>query len=256
MSQKLNRVGEIGINNQGMEMKIVGYRNNKDLDILFENNELQKHRQYSVFKSGEIKSNLFPSVYNKGYMGIGDYKCRINGKLTEEYKKWQTLMHRIYDERYLNNNISYRQCSICEEWHDFQNFAQWYENNKWTNELDLELDKDILVKGNKIYSKNTCVLVDTKLNHLFITNKYKRGDLPIGVHFDKERNKYVSYCNIGTSKTKFLGRYETKEECFNTYKKFKEKLIKDIAKEYKEKYPNFPKKLYNVMMNYIVDIND
>ena len=121
----------------------------------------------------------------------------------------------------------------------------------------MELDKDILFKGNKIYSPNTCVFVNKTINCLFTKSNKIRGDLPIGVKLGKN-NKYVSqysyYDFIKKKKIKKgLGYYNTIEEAFNSYKIAKENNIKRVADYYKEK---IPKKLYEAMYNYKVEITD
>ena len=113
------------------------------------------------------------------------------------------------------------------------------------------MDKDILIKGNKIYSSETCVFVPERINLLFIKNDRIRGDLPIGVSYDG--NRYKSQCKNGTHKYIRLGTYDTPEEAFQIYKQYKENVIKDVANEYKGK---IPEKLYNALMNYKVEITD
>lgn len=111
----------------------------------------------------------------------------------------------------------------------------------------MELDKDILIKGNKIYSPETCVFIPSSINKSFETNKKRRGKCPIGVYETKD-NKYAS-----SYKGKHLGRYQTKEEAFQVYKQFKEKGIKEVADKYKDKIPN---KLYEALYKYEVEITD
>ena len=120
----------------------------------------------------------------------------------------------------------------------------------------MALDKDILVKGNKTYSPNTCVFVPQNINTLFIKSNKIRGKYPIGVTFNKDKNKYQAQCNTlinGKNMKKTLRLYNTIEEAFNAYKQFKEANIKQIADYYKE---NIPDKLYEAMYNYKVEITD
>lgn len=255
MALKKNRVGEKGVNNQGLNMEIISYRNNKDMDIKFEDGVIVCNQPYSVFISGEIKNNNVPNVNGKGYLGYGKYKCRINGKITEQYAIWSSMILRNYCPQYLERQHTYVNCDVCEEWLNFQNFGKWYDENKWTNELKLVPDKDILYKGNKEYNPNTVILIDQRLNNLFLKHDVDRGKLPIGVHFDKERNKYVASCGTKEIKKSFLGRFDNPIDAFNAYKFEKEKRIKQIANDYKEKY-NLPNKIYNALMNYEVEITD
>ena len=118
------------------------------------------------------------------------------------------------------------------------------------------LDKDILFKGNKIYSPDTCVFVPNRINNLFTKRQNDRGEYPIGVYYHK--SKFNPQCSIYADfnkkyKQKHLGTFDTPEEAFHKYKKFKEQYIKEVAEEYKDLIPT---KLYEAMCKYVVEIND
>jgi hypothetical protein len=115
------------------------------------------------------------------------------------------------------------------------------------------LDKDILYKGNKVYSPETCVFVPERINILFVKSDKIRGEYPIGVTWRKDRGRFSSRCCDAHGTYKPLGCYDTVEGAFNAYKTFKEKVIKQVADEYKHLIPN---KLYQAMYNYQVEIND
>lgn len=255
MSKFIDRTGELSKNNQGMRMKIIKYKNNKDIDVQFEDGTIVKNQPYSVFKSGEIKNYNIASVNGVGYMGYGNYKSRVNGKLTEQYKVWSSMILRNYCPQYLERQNTYIDCEVCEEWHNFQNFAEWYDDNKWTNKLKLIPDKDILIKGNKIYSPDTVLLVDQRLNNLFLNHKTSRGEYPVGVYYDKDRNKYIAHCDTKEFNKKFIGRFDTAEEAFKAYKERKYEVVKTILNHYREKY-NLPDKIYNAFLNYKIEITD
>lgn len=250
-----DRVGEENINSQGCNMKIIKYNNADDIDVQFDN-YIRRNVSYKSFKNGSIKNLYHPEVFDFGFMGEGVYKSRIEGKKTEEYIKWYHIIIRAYDPYYINKYPTYKNVTVCDEWRNFQVFASWWTKNKWTDELNLIPDKDILCHNqNKIYSPDTVVLVDNKINSLFIKCDSSRGLLPIGVCYSKEKDRYsASCCNDKTSR--HLGFFQTPEEAFARYKEFKEAYIKQVANEYKNKYPNFPEKLYKVMIEYEVDIND
>lgn len=245
----LDRTGEISFNTYGTKMTIIKYINNINLTVLFENG-YSAVITYQSFKSGFVANPYDKTISNIGYIGEGMYYPKIHRDI---YTKWIFMIERCYDPRCQKNRPSYIGCTVIKEWHNFQNFAKWYEDNyyKIPNET-MGIDKDILVKGNKIYSPKTCVFVPTRINSLFVKCDVKRGNYPIGVIFIKDRNNYKSQCRDGKEKT-FLGYYSTSKEAFNVYKIYKEKLIKQIAKEYKN---IIPKKLYDAMYNYKVEITD
>lgn len=260
MSKNIDRIGEKNINNFGSEMIIIGYRNAFDIDVYFpEYNWIFKKTYYSVFKDGKTKCPYEPRVYGKGCIGEGKYKSRINGKKTEAYNIWCGMIQRCYSEKNHKKQPTYIGCSVCEEWLNFQNFAKWYEDNFYQIEGErMHLDKDILYKHNKIYSPKTCIFVPQRINTLFIKSDKIRGDYPIGVSYDKEQNKYSSTCKVydfklKKQKSKKIGRYNTPEEAFTSYKNFKERHIKEVADYYKNEIPS---SLYNAMYNYNIEITD
>lgn len=254
----IDRTGEKRINNFGSEMIIVGYEEYADIDVYFpEYNWTAKNRTYGTFKKGKIRCPYERTVYGVGYIGEGKYKCKENGKPTRVYYTWQNMMQRCYDEKLHEKHPTYIGCKICEEWHNFQNFARWYKESYYAIKGErMELDKDILCKGNKIYSSETCIFVPQTINSLFIKSDKSRGESVIGA--SPKNDKYVVRCHIinpktGKSKQEHLGVYETQEKAFEVYKYYKEKNIKEVADYYKE---HIPQKLHNAMYEYEVEITD
>lgn len=147
---------------------------------------------------------------------------------------------------------SYENCYVCDEWHNYSNFEIWYENNYYRINEDLDIDKDILIKNNNIYSPNTCLLVPKYINGLFIRIKNTPGECLMGVYYDKERNLFVTKCRE-KNKRVFLGRFSNEVDAFQAYKEHKESYIKKVALEYKD---IIPQKVFDAMMRYEVEIND
>ena len=118
------------------------------------------------------------------------------------------------------------------------------------------LDKDILCKGNKVYSRDTCIFVPERINLLFVKRDNDRGDCPIGVTPNLSDN-YQVRCNNGNRKSIYLGSYSTKEEAFQVYKNYKEKVIKEVIDSYEGIIPEpHYTKLKTAMYNYKVEIDD
>ena len=254
-----DRIGEKNTNNFGSEMVIVEYRGALDIDVYFPQYDwVTKNKQYTTFKKGEIKCPYERRVFGMGYLGEGKYKAKENGKQTKVYKTWQSMLQRCYDEKYHKRKPTYIGCAVCEEWHNFQNFAKrYYENYYEVGNERMHLDKDILVKHNKIYSPDTCMFVPQTINNLFVKNNKNRGKSVIGISLHK-CGKYVAKCHLinletGKSKQKTLGYYDTQEKGFEVYKYYKEKNIKEVADYYKNK---IPERLYNKLYSYEVKIDD
>jgi hypothetical protein len=251
----VNHINETNISFYGQKMTIIRYKNAQDIDVEFEDGYTAYHCRYKDFKFSSIKNPTFKNVCRVGCFGIGEYNSKYpNGKTKENYSHWHNMLNRCYNYEKMNKrNIVYEDCFVCEEWLNFQNFAKWYEKNLWTDELDLAVDKDILNKNNKEYNSDNCILVDQRINKLFIKSNKTRGKLPIGV--SKQGNRFQASCHFKDS-SRYIGTYQTPLEAFQAYKQFKESYIKQVADEYKQKYPNFPDKLYNAMYNYEVEITD
>ena len=256
---KIDRTGEIGINNFGSKMIITKYRKYSDIDVYFpEYDWTFKGATYKNFKNGLIKCPYNRSVCGVGYIGEGKYKVKENCKNTRVYDTWHDMLRRCYDSKFHEKRPTYVDCEVCEEWHNFQNFAKWYDNNYYEIEGErMHLDKDILVKHNKIYSSETCVFVPHAINSLFVKRDKVRGESVIGTSPTKN-GKYQVHCNLinpetGKSKCEYLGICETQEKAFEIYKYYKEKNIKEFADYYKEQIPD---KLYQALYDYEVEITD
>ena len=250
---KIDRIGEERVNNFGSKMVIKEYRKYKDIDVYFpEYNWIFKHARYDTFKKGNIKCPYEPRLYGVGYIGEGEYDYKNNKRC---YQTWQQMLVRCYDPKFYEKNSTYRNCLVCEEWLNYQNFAKWYYDNYYEipNEI-INLDKDILYKGNKLYSPETCIFVPQKINDLFVKNNVRRNKLPMNIIPNK--NKYVVYCN-NYNKRNYIGSYKTIEEAFQAHKNYKENIIKERIDNYEGIIPEpHYSKLKEAMYNYKVEITD
>lgn len=255
----VKRLGEVNYNKHGSKMTIVKYNRADDIIVQFDNGFKIK-TAYKCFQKGEVTNLYDKTVYGVGYLGEGKYKTKIDGVQEVKYKIWKGILQRCYNKKRKSELPTYKNCVVCDEWHNYQNFAKWYDDNYY--EIDgqrMELDKDILYKGNKLYSPNTCIFTPQYINTLFIKHDATRGKYPVGVNYHKDTKKYEASCSTlknNNTKEVFLGYHKTPEEAFYVYKNFKEKYIKQVADEYKNKYSQFPQKLYEAMYNYKVEITD
>ena len=258
---KRKRLGEINYNNKGCLMKIVEYNSYADIIVEFQDEyKARINTTYQNFQKGEVKNPYNKEVYNVGYLGQGKYSYKEHKHI---YKIWQDMLKRCYSSYYMNKYPTYKDCYVCEEWHNFQNFAKWLDENYYeVKDEKMCLDKDILFKRNKIYSPETCIFVPERINNLFVNRHRERGNLPLGVIEDIDKRsgskRLKVQCNMieeGKTKRKNLGRFPLNRpfQAFYTYKQFKESYIKQIADEYKEL---IPQKLYNALYRYEVEIND
>lgn len=256
-----SRIGEIKFNNFGTKMKIIEYYNSTNITIEFQDEYkyVKYNIEYSNFKKGNVSNPYDKTVYDVGYYGVGKYKAKIGKKITKEYDFWRGMIKRCYEPYTINKQPAYKDCFVCKEWHNFQNFAKWWEENVYDcNNERMHLDKDILCKGNKIYSPETCVFVPERINILFTKSDKARGKYPIGICLTSDNSALRVRCSVLKDKKKkniYLGCFPLDKpfQAFYCYKQFKENYIKQVADEYKDL---IPKKLYDAMYEYEVEITD
>lgn len=258
MSKKINRVGEEGINKFGSKMVIKEYRKYKDIDIYFpEYDWIFKHAEYGKFKKGNINCPYEPRYYGKGFVGEGKYAATENGKINLWYNIYISMLRRCYDPKLQEKEPTYKDCEVEDYLLNFQHAAEWYNENYYEIPGEVMcLDKDILCKGNKMYSRETCIFVPKRINSLFTKRDNDRGDCPIGVRLTLSGNYQARCCN-GNGRQIELGTYTTKEEAFQVYKEHKERIIKETIDSYKGKIPEpYYSRLKKAMYNYKIEIDD
>ena len=242
------KIGEKYVTNEGYEVEIIEYFNNRNIKIKLNDGNVIKNLQYGNIIRGNVKNPYHKSVYGVGFIGVGEYSSKTHPKI---YQTWNRMLERCYDLKYQEIKSSYTGCSVTEEWHNYQNFAEWFEKNYNPEAMQgWQLDKDILVKGNKIYSPETCCFVPAEINTLIINRKNYRGDLPIGV--SKSGKKFISRVNKNNNAI-HIGTFNTPQEAFQSYKTEKEKHIKEITEIWKTK---LSPQTYQALINYRVEITD
>lgn len=244
-----NRIGEKHITNEGYNIEIIEYFNNKNITVEFLDGTTLKNICYNAIEKGQIKNPFHKSVVGIGFLGVGNFKTKINNKSEKYYCLWASMLKRCYDKEYHTKKPTYKDCSVDERWHNFQNFAKWLDNNYVDG---FELDKDILFKGNKIYSPETCCFVPKEVNVLFTSRFSKRGEYVIGVSSSKSKNMFESSLSV-EGKTIHLGSFKTEIEAFKMYKGCKETYIKQLAEKYKHQISNT---CYKALCNYKIKITD
>lgn len=191
-------------------------------------------------------------VYGAGVYKKGKFTSKKFNKITKEYRIWSAMLQRCHSEIWKLKYQSYRNCTCSESFKDFQYFAEWcqkqigFENDGW------HLDKDILVKGNKHYSEDTCIFVPSRLNLAFVKNDKVRGELPVGVYFNKQMRKYRARLWLETGYT-YLGSFDTSKEAFLTYKQQKEMYLKRLAETYAGLVDG---RVIDALTQYVVEITD
>lgn len=182
-----------------------------------------------------------------GKRNIG-YNDSYSKSLSVGYRVWSAMMDRCYNSKTQTKHPTYKDCKVCSEWHTFSNFEKWFNENYvegW------QLDKDLLVKGNREYAPSKCCFLPLAVNSFLTSKKTLRGRYVIGVSKSCDNKKFIA--TLGCLNKPHLGTFDTEAEAFNAYKIAKELRAKEIADEWKDRLPS---NVYEALCNYKVEITD
>lgn len=168
-------------------------------------------------------------------VGINDANyvvCKtINGKrvFCGIYERWKGIFTRCYSIKFQERQPTYIGCTVDPRWHKFSNFRDWIIQQDWEGK---EVDKDLLIPGNKVYGPDTCIMVSKTVNLLMHSHENERGEWPIGVYYEKCSGRFKAQCSdpfIG--KNINLGRFDTPEEAHTAWLTYKVNLINRTMQE-------------------------
>lgn len=213
------------LTNEGYTVSVITVHNSRRILVQFQDKHMYRCEVslHNLIK-GSIKNPYHPNTYDIGYLGVGPHVSWRNGSQDPIYRVWQRMFERCYSPARQLLQPAYIGCTVDSNWHNFQNFADWYVSNPDYGK-GYELDKDILIPGNKVYSPNTCCLVPKEVNNLFrefnIPNKTPPGVTKCYNKFKvKFRNKHVgSYDTVNEAKIAYLSARKTYAlDVLNKYK--------------------------------------
>lgn len=226
------KAGDTFTTYQGFTLEVIEYiRCNKILVKFRDAGGAEKLVAIKELLSGSIKNPYHPSKLDIGFVGVGPYSSRKGGRITKEYMHWSSMFTRCYDPAYHSRFPTYETKYVDNQWHNYQEFGEWCQ---WQTGFGTGvLDKDLLFKGNNVYSPETCVFIPSEINSLIVTPITKGKKTPVGISYQTSHKSYLVSCAI-KGKNKNLGRYKCPEKAFAVYKDFKENLVRSKAEEYKE----------------------
>lgn len=247
------RVGERYLTNTSGVCTVVQYLGHDKVLVRFEDG-FERWCEYGKLRKGQVRNLMIPTFYGKGFIGKGNYGFKDR----EVYSLWSSMLSRAYSEKQHLKHPTYKDVTVCDEWLNFQNFAEWCYSQKFFNAKDdkgkpYQLDKDILVKGNKVYSPETCCFVPRNINNLLLNSRKVRGSYPVGVYLDKKYQKFKAQLSFYGGVQKHLGYFENVEKAFQTYKKVKESHIKEVAENLKDRVDA---KVYQALINWEINTDD
>ena len=245
-------VGKVCKSLNSGDFKILKYNDYGNVEIQFLKTGYETTVQLGSIRNGEVKDPYSPSVYSIGIVGT-KYPSMINGVQTKEYELWKSMLRRCYSDKYQKKYPTYEGCEVSDNFKSFEYFYEWCHKQIGFNNEGWHLDKDLLTKGNKVYSENSCVFIPAEINTLLIKCTASRGENLIGVYWDKKGKAFVAMVNKNKGGSEYLGYFKTEIEAFNAYKKAKEAFIKEQAEKWKGKIDD---RAYEALMDYQVEITD
>ena len=190
------------------DFKVLNYFNAKSIEIEFIDTGYKTKVQAFQIRNGKVKDKLMLTVFGVGFMGDGDYKAKVKGKQTKAYQTWSDMLRRCYSDKFQLKHPTYIDCFVDPIWHNFQNFAQWFDENYIKG---FDIDKDIKFEGNKVYSPENCLFVSRKENSLKAHAKHYRFTSPEGEtvniynlsEFCREKGLHQGHmCSVANGKLK------------------------------------------------------
>ena len=242
--------GKVFKTNKYGDVVVLEYVNSNKVLIKFIDTGSITEEPISSIRSGHIKDRSIPTTCGFGYIDIEG--ASIGKVMTKEYKLWNNMIFRCYNEKSLIKYSTYRECSVDDRWKYLSCFKEWCNNQIGFDQDGWHLDKDILVKDSKIYSPETCCFVPPEINCALAGNKEVRGAFPQGVIYNCTKKRYRARIQRG-NKWESLGTYNTPEEAFYAYKPVKEAHIKSLAEKWKDK---IDPRVYEALMNWEINIDD
>lgn len=214
-------------NTSGGLCKIIKYNKAHDVVVEFENGYV------GSFQLRKILNGNVRNPYHENFKLVGVGVCDISTKGLERlHNVWSGVVYRTTGRV---ETTTYKDAKICDSWLVFSNFVKDLEGMvgfKHGNDFDWHLDKDLLIKGNKLYSKETCCLVPREVNNLLINSKKDCSISKQGVHWSNSKNRFVAQLSTSEGR-KFLGHFKDEQSAYDAYKKAKESHVKLVANKYK-----------------------
>jgi hypothetical protein len=223
--------GEIYSSNCYGDFEIIDNSDWKRVKVRFIETGYEVYAQTGHIVRGVVKDKMKPSIYGVGFIGDGIHRSKINGVRTPSYRKWNRMIKRCYDPKWhARHRYAGRGVTVCDEWLNFQNFADWFDRQENT---DLELDKHLTVTKSRIYSPETCSFVPHVINSLTNDHPSRDRKIPVGVY--KAGNKFAAQCSDENGDQKTIGVFNSPNEAFLAYKGRKRQVMIFLSRKYYKK---------------------
>lgn len=239
------------------EFIIIGYESSKSIEVEFVNTKYTGLFELSKIRVGGLSDKFVPTLFDVGILG-GKYSTRLNNKSKYEYVLWRNMLMRCYDKKLHKTLTTYKECEASKNFKYYDYFHNWCHQQIGFRSFDDEgntfhIDKDLLCKGNKLYSEDTCIFLPREVNIALTKREKLRGTSPLGVSFNTQNKMFRARISRNKGVESVLGDFDTEFEAFNVYKQAKESYLKQLAIKWCGK---IDPRAYEALMNYQVEITD
>ena len=245
-------VGKVCKSLNSGDFKVLKYNDARNVEIQFLKTGYETTVELVSIRNGNVKDPYLPSVFDVGIVGA-KYPSTVNGVRTKEYVLWKSMLTRCYSTIHKKKNQTYIDCEVSDNFKSYEYFYEWCQSQVGFGNEGWHLDKDLLVKGNKVYSESTCVFIPSEINSVLTKCTASRGKYLIGVCWHNTNKAFVARVNKNKGKQEWLGVFNTEIEAFNAYKQAKETFVKELANKWKRQIDS---RAYNALMNYNVEVTD
>lgn len=189
---------------------------------------LKPNKNHLIFGFG-VNDSVEPNSKHEYIDGksVMVWRCKI-------YVMWVQMLRRCYSLTELKKRPSYAGCYVSEKWKYYSQFKLWVLKQNWEGN---QLDKDLLVPGNREYGPDFCVFIPLKINNFLTENKLNKGEYATGVCRKTPEGypNYVRYCtyvnNPFTGKKFNLGCFKTPSQARIKYLAQKLKFAEMLGEE-------------------------
>ena len=245
-------VGVVCKSKSSGDFKIVKYNHARDVEVRFLKTGFEMVARLDHIRSGLIKDPYSPSVGGVGITGT-KYPIRVNSVQTKEYVLWCHMLQRCYSTTLKKQRPTYMGCEVSDNFKSYEYFYEWCNRQVGFDNEGWHLDKDLLIKENKVYSESACIFIPQEINSMLLKSDKKRGKHLIGVCWHKKGKAFMASVNRNKGESEYLGLFNTEIEAFNAYKKAKEAFVKEQAEKWKGQIDD---RAYEALVKYEVNIDD
>ena len=245
-------VGKVCKSKSSGDFKVLKYNDSKSVEIQFLKTGYETLARLDNIRNGKVKDPYSPSVFGIGTVGT-KYPISEGCRGTKEYVLWKDVLRRCYSDTFQKKQPTYKDCGVSDKFKSYEHFYEWCHKQVGFGVEGFEIDKDLLIKGNKVYSEDSCVFLPAEINMVLVKCTASRGEYLIGVSWCNTKKAFVARVRKNKGKSEWLGLFKTELEAFNAYKTAKESFVKEQANKWKGKIDD---RAYEALMNYQVVITD